>query len=63
MSDDSKTICFGLKETIFRTRKAILLQTKTNCFAVMMVYDAFTRRVILNNKLVINNLAPIMMLL
>lgn len=41
MSDDNKTICFGPKETIFRTRKAMLLQTKTNCFAIMIVSDAF----------------------
>ena len=32
-------------ETIFRTRKAMLLLTKTTCFAVMMDSDAFVERV------------------
>ena len=62
MTHDSKTICFGIKETIFWTRKAMLLQTKTICFAIMMQYDAFTKRVIYDNKLIINNLASNMML-
>ena len=43
---DSKTICFGIEENISSPRRDSLLQTKTNCFGVMMVYDAFAKRVI-----------------
>ena len=32
-------------ETIFRTRKAMLLLTKTTCFAIVMDSDAFSERV------------------
>ena len=32
-------------ETIFRTRKAMLLLTKTTCFAIVMGSDAFAKRV------------------
>ena len=60
---NSKTICFGVEESIFSPRKDSLLQTKTICFGVMMVYDAFARRVISPNKQIINVLASIMMLL
>ena len=60
---NSKTICFGVEERIFSPRKDSLLQTKTICFGVMMVYDAFSRRVISPNKQIINVLASIMMLL
>ena len=38
---ESKTICFGLVGMVSTTLKDIVLRTKTNCFGVMMVYDAF----------------------
>lgn len=60
---NSKTICFGIEESIFSPRKDSLLQTKTICFGVMMVYDAFTKRVIRPYKQTINKLASNMMLL
>lgn len=60
---DSKTNCFGIEGNVSSPRKDSLLQTKTNCFAVMMVYDAFAKRVISPNKQIINWLASIMMLL
>ena len=50
------------EEDIFSPRKDSLLQTKTNCFAIMMVYDAFAKRVISPNKQIFNGLASIMML-
>lgn len=37
--------------------------TKTTCFAIMMVYDTFERRVIKVNKLIVNKLNEIMTLL
>ncbi len=43
---DSKTNCFGIEGSISSPRRDSLLQTKTNCFGVMMVYDAFAKRVI-----------------
>lgn len=43
---NSKTTCFGVIESISLPRRDSLLQTKTICFAVMMVYDVFARRVI-----------------
>ena len=43
---DSKTICFGIEGNVSSSRRDSLLQTKTNCFGVMMVYDAFVKRVI-----------------
>ena len=46
MTHNSKTICFGIKETIFSTRRDMVLPTKTICFAIMMLYDAFVKRVI-----------------
>ena len=39
----SKTSCFGIVETIFTTRKAMLLLTKTTCFAIVMDSDAFAK--------------------
>ena len=60
---DNKTTCFVVKESIFSPRRDSLLLIKTTCFVVMMIYDAFVRRVISSNKLVFNKLAPIMMLL
>ena len=60
---DSKTNCFGIKDTIFSTRRDKVFQTKTNCFGAMMLYDAFVKRVILYNKLIVNNLASNIMLL
>lgn len=47
---------------VSKTLKDIVLRTKTNCFGVMMVYDAFAKRVTLTNKLIYNNLAYNMML-
>ena len=35
-------------ETIFRTRKAMLLLTKTTCFAVVTDSDVFNKNMILN---------------
>ena len=43
MSYNSKTICFGIKETIFSTSRDMVLPTKTICFAIMMLYDAFAK--------------------
>ena len=60
---DSKTNCFGIKDTIFSTRRDKVFQTKTICFGTMMLYDAFAKRVILYNKLIVNNLASNMTLL
>ena len=60
---NNKTICFGIKETVFSTIRDSLLQTKTICFAVMMVYDAFVKRVIYANIQIFNQLASIVMLL
>ena len=34
---DSKTNCFGIKDTIFSTRRDMVFQTKTTCFTVMIV--------------------------
>ena len=45
ISLNTKTICFGVVGTIFSPRKPMLLLTKTNCFGVMMLYDAFVKRV------------------
>ena len=41
MTNNSKTNCFDIKETIFSTRRDMVLLTKTICFGVIMVYDAF----------------------
>ena len=60
---NSKTICFGIEEIVYSTVRDSLLQTKTNCFAVMMVYDAFVKRVIYLNNQIFSKLASIMMLL
>ena len=43
---NSKTNCFGIEGNVSSPRRDSLLQTKTNCFDVMMVYDAFAKRVI-----------------
>jgi hypothetical protein len=45
----SKTICFAVEESISSPRKDSLNDTKTICFAAMMVYDAFVKRIILVN--------------
>ena len=45
----NKTICFAVEESISSPRKDSLNDTKTICFAAMMVYDAFVKRVILVN--------------
>ena len=60
---NSKTNCFGIKETIFSTRIDMVLPTKTNCFGIMMIYDTFVKRVILDKKQIIKDLASNMMLL
>ena len=62
MTCETKTICFAAVSTISSTQGDILLPTKTNCFGIMMIYDAFIKRVISDNKLITNNLASIMML-
>ena len=41
----------------------MVLLTKTNCFGVVMLNDVFAKRVILDNELIVNDLASKMMLL
>ena len=48
MTNHSKTNCFGIKETIFLTRRDMVLPTKTICFVIMMLYDAFIKNDYLN---------------
>ena len=59
----SKTTCFGVVKIVLNLQRNGTFSTKTNCFGVMMVYDAFAKRVISPNKQIINKLASIMMLL
>lgn len=60
---NTKTNCFAVLKPILKTRRRHLNDTKTICFAVMMVYDAFAKRVIRYNKLSFNILKAFMMLL
>ena len=42
-----KTSCFGIIEGIFFNRLRQVNHTKTSCFAIVMVGDAFRKRVTL----------------
>ena len=59
---ESKTNCFGVEGIVFSTLKDGLFQTKTSCFGVVMVCDTFVKRVTLDNKLIVNDLASKVML-